>query len=154
MPFDLQTLSDRTEIENLSARYGRALDTRDWELLRSLFTEDAYADFGQGEAFEGVENILAGSSAVMDLLEHTQHIIGNQEISIDGDRASGQNLLIGSAFSPTKAGAPTLCEYGVYTDEYTRTSEGWRISRKVLTVSWCEGNLAILAGGPPADSEG
>jgi 3-phenylpropionate/cinnamic acid dioxygenase small subunit len=35
---------DIVEIQQLLARYARAVDTRDWELFRSVFTEDAFID--------------------------------------------------------------------------------------------------------------
>ena len=36
---------DTIEIQQLLARYSRSLDTRDWELYRSVFTEDAFIDY-------------------------------------------------------------------------------------------------------------
>src|SRR5690606_40438790 len=42
---DLQALQDRVEITDLLHRYARALDTKDWDLLASVFTPDAHLDY-------------------------------------------------------------------------------------------------------------
>ena len=38
--------TDREQITDLLIRYATALDTRDWHLFDSCFTEDAIADYG------------------------------------------------------------------------------------------------------------
>ena len=42
---DLQRVSDELEIASVLHRYARAVDTCDWDLLRSLFTDDAHLDY-------------------------------------------------------------------------------------------------------------
>ena len=42
---DIQHVQDQLDIAALLARYARAVDTEDWELWRSLFTEDATVDY-------------------------------------------------------------------------------------------------------------
>ncbi len=145
MTWDVQALSDRDEIIELRSRYGRALDERDWNLMRTVFAEDATADFALGTPFEGIEDIVRGCRSQMDSLDHTQHFMGNHEVELDGDRARGRHKLIGSAFLHTNIGAPTATLYGDYVDEYVRTDQGWRISRRTLSIAWGEGNVAILS---------
>lgn len=145
MTLDVQTLSDREEILELRSRYGRALDKRDWDLMRTVFAEDATADFALGQPFDGIDDIIKACRSQMDNLDHTQHFFGNHEIELDGDRATGRHKLIGSAFLHTQVGGPTVCIRGEYVDEYIRTDEGWRISRRELSVDWGEGNTGILS---------
>ena len=145
MALDLQALSDRAEISEVRSRYARALDTKDWELMRTVFAEDGYADFGLGQPFKGIDEIIRGCRSQMDSLDHTQHFMGNHEIEVDGDRARGRLKLIGSAFLKTDTGAPSACLRGDYIDEYVRTDQGWRIARRELTVAWGEGNTGILS---------
>ena len=144
MTLDVQALGDRAEISELCARYGRALDAKDWDLMRAVFTEDATADFAVGELCEGIENILQVCRSQMENLDHTQHFFGNHEIELDGDGARGRLKLIGSAFLNTDQGDPTCCMRGEYIDEYVRTDDGWRISRRQLSIAWGEGNVGIL----------
>jgi ketosteroid isomerase-like protein len=145
MVFDLQALSDRAEILELRSRYGRALDGKDWDRMRTVFAEDAQADFALGKPFKGIEEIIRGCRSQMDSLDHTQHFMGNHEIELDGDRARGRLKLIGGAYLRTDTGAPSACLRGNYVDEYVRTDEGWRISRRELTIAWGEGNTGILS---------
>lgn len=147
MTLDIQTLSDRAEILELCSRYARGLDSKDWDLMRSVFTKDASADFGLGKPFEGIDDILHACRSIMENLDHTQHFLGNHEIEINGDRGRGRHKVLGAAFLRTDIGGPSMCEYGEYVDEYIRTSDGWRISRLEFTASWCDGNMGILGAG-------
>ena len=40
---DITEISDRLEIEQLMVRYIEAIDSKDWGLLDSVFTEDAHS---------------------------------------------------------------------------------------------------------------
>ena len=42
---DLQTISDRIEIDDLITRYTRSVDTLDWERFDTVFTPDATIDY-------------------------------------------------------------------------------------------------------------
>ena len=51
---DAQRLSDELEISALAhATYAHAVDTKDWELYRSVFTDDAYIDTPRPESSQG-----------------------------------------------------------------------------------------------------
>ena len=45
--------SDELEITALLYRYARAVDTKDWELYRSVFTDDAHIDYSSAGADRG-----------------------------------------------------------------------------------------------------
>ena len=47
-----ERVSDELEIAALLNRYARAVDTKDWELYRSVFTDDAHIDYS-AEVFSG-----------------------------------------------------------------------------------------------------
>jgi 3-phenylpropionate/cinnamic acid dioxygenase small subunit len=51
---------DAVEIQQLLARYARALDTRDWELYRSVFTEDAFIDYAAAGPLASSTRLLSG----------------------------------------------------------------------------------------------
>ncbi|MCX6413880.1 MAG: nuclear transport factor 2 family protein, partial [Actinobacteria bacterium] len=46
MPLDLQTISDRMEIDDLLVRYARAIDTKNFAELENLFIPDGEYDAG------------------------------------------------------------------------------------------------------------
>jgi hypothetical protein len=58
-------LADRAEIEQLKARYFYCLDTKRWDELRSLFTDDASFDPEKAGDyhFDGLDGFISGASA-------------------------------------------------------------------------------------------
>ena len=60
----LQELADRAAIVDTVIAYATALDTRDWETLGSLFTDDACWEYSDsGERLSGPDAIVARISA-------------------------------------------------------------------------------------------
>ena len=53
-------LADRLELHELPGRYGDAIDDRNWDRLRQIFTEDAVFDLtGVGSRrLEGIDDIV------------------------------------------------------------------------------------------------
>ena len=50
---DIQAVHDKLEIHELLARYARSVDDRDWDLYRSVFTDDAHIDYSSAGAIAG-----------------------------------------------------------------------------------------------------
>ncbi len=50
---DVQRVSDELEITALLTRYCRAVDAGDWQLYRSMFTDDAHIDYSSAGACVG-----------------------------------------------------------------------------------------------------
>lgn len=76
----LQRVSDELEIASLLHRYARAVDTGDWDLWRSLFTEDAVIDHGSvGGAVGDRDEVSAWLECSLAQLPMTQHYISNIE---------------------------------------------------------------------------
>ena len=141
----LQELSDRLEIVDLLHRYATGLDSRDWELLASVFTDDGVADYSSLEL--GVND---GPDAIVDLcrnalsgLDATQHIISNEVIEIDGDRARSRCYFQAQHVFRGAPGGDNFIVAGTYEDELVRTQAGWRIERRALIPTWFEGNASV-----------
>ena len=147
---DLQALSDRMEIVDVHIRHGRSLDTKDWSLIRTVFTEDAYGDFWVGGQHHGIEAIIHASRSTMENLDATQHLLSNHEVNVTGNTATARVDLLAGHFLRTDGGDSHCSVHGYYSDELVRTDEGWRISRRELTVTWSEGNVGIFQAGTAA----
>jgi hypothetical protein len=140
-----QTMSDRHHILDLIATLGRCLDERDFEVLRDLFTDDASVTTPGGTA--------TGHDALVDQARRRhsqdagiQHVITNQLVNIEGDRASVRaNLLVSFARSGVSDPQPFLLGE-VYRFELRRTDDGWRISGLGSTPVWSLNRPANLAG--------
>jgi ketosteroid isomerase-like protein len=129
-PEDLVTLE---EIRQLKYRYLRAVDTKDWDLLASTFTQDGVADYGTPAM--GKPLVLTGRDAIVGFMRDnlgpgiiTVHAAGQPEITLDGDTATGmwcfQDTVIAAEHKVVIQGA------AFYEDTYRRDTDGtWRISR-------------------------
>jgi hypothetical protein len=121
MTMDAQRVADVTEIHELCARYmmlcSQFIDDRWLE----VFTPDAeYNAFGTAYDLERFPALLAAAPR--------GQFIGNLPVvDFDGDTATGVQHYI---FIDQTSHAMRLAWYS---DEYRRTPEGWRISRRSTT---------------------
>jgi ketosteroid isomerase-like protein len=122
---DTQRVSDELEIAALLNAYARAVDTKDWQLYRSVFTDDAHIDYS-ADVFAGS---LDGAIEFFDgdfsaLVTMSMHYITNIESEIDGDTARVRAMF----YNPTQIkGVAELCMFGgYYHHELARTPVGWR----------------------------
>ncbi|HEV7851812.1 MAG TPA: nuclear transport factor 2 family protein [Mycobacterium sp.] len=118
-------VSDELEIVALLNRYARAVDTKDWELYRSVFTDDAHIDYST-DVFTGsldgaIEFFSRDFSALVSM---SMHYITNVETTIDGDTAEVRAMF----YNPTQIkGLPDLSMFGgYYYHDLIRTPAGWR----------------------------
>jgi len=129
---DLQEISDHLEIQTLTTRYAKAVDRRDWDLYRSVFTGDAFIDYtSAGGTAGGVEEMVAWLDAALGQFPATQHLVANFDIDIDGDNAAAEAMFHNPMVMPDKSVWQTG---GWYHHELVRTPEGWR-SRKLIEES-------------------
>ena len=122
---DPRQVSDEVEIAALLNSYARAVDTKDWDLYRSVFTDDAHIDYS-ADVFKGsldgaIEFFARDFSALVTM---SMHYITNIEAEIDGDTAAVRAMF----YNPTQIkGVAELCMFGgYYHHELVRTPGGWR----------------------------
>ena len=138
---DLQEISDRLEITDVITRYTRAVDTRSWDDLDSVFTPDGILDYS---AVGGPVDVVA---AVKPWIEkglrgfaRFQHVIGQVAIELDGDTARATAYMTNPMVAVAPDGTETLWEVGgYYRHELVRTPDGWRSCRMVDDVVWTRG---------------
>jgi hypothetical protein len=132
---DVQAVADKLEIHELLARYARGVDTRDWELYRSVFTEDAVIDYSSAGAAAGPrDEVAAALEAAFDTIPWAQHYVTNVEIELRGDEAT----VLAAFYNPMQLPMleePSACG-GYYRHELVRTAEGWRSRRLVEENRW------------------
>jgi hypothetical protein len=138
---ELQELSDRQEIVDLITRYTRAVDTRSWDELDEVFTEDAVLDYspvgGPADVPAVVKPWIAQGLAGF---ERYQHIIGQVSIELSGDEARATAYFTNPMVSVNPDGSEGLWEVGgYYRHELRRTAEGWRSTRMLDDVVWTRG---------------
>ncbi|KIW02027.1 uncharacterized protein PV09_06533 [Verruconis gallopava] len=152
IPSDI-TAATLLAIQNTISRYCIALDTRDFSLLKQVFTEDLRADYSavspQNRDIRGLDSLI---DKLMVILEGkvTQHALSTQTLDFvpANGRGAGYECRAVTYFTAntfvdenrTKEGLDHVTVYGRYEDQLVELLPGeWRITeRKVLTfVSIC-----------------
>lgn len=127
---DLAEISDRLEIQQLLVDYSTAIDRRRFDDLDWVFTPDAYIDYRAMGGIDGTyPDVKIWLAQVLPNFPAYFHMLGNADIRVDGDAASSRTI----CFNPMKldeSGRVLFCGLW-YEDEFVRTADGWRISRRV-----------------------
>ena len=138
MTLSLQEISDRLEIQDLVYEYAALIDQKRFDDLRQVFTEDATIDYSAvGGPVGNPEEIIAFLNQVMVMFPNHQHLNANPQISVDGDTATGRVMCFNPQEMSMPDGKTHVFMVGLwYVDEYRRTAEGWRISKRVEEKSY------------------
>jgi ketosteroid isomerase-like protein len=118
--------ADHVEIAALLYRYARAVDTKDWELYRSVFTDDALVDYSSAGAVVGTrDEVIDWFEANFAVIPWSMHYVTNVEIlSHTADSATVRAMF----YNPMQL--PGMTEMsscgGYYHHELLRTPDGWR----------------------------
>ena len=84
----IRDLADRLAIGDLLTRYATAVDRRDWDLYRTVFTSDAEIDYTSAGGIAGtVDEVVEFLDSALSGFEMTQHLVSNVDTSVEGDTA-------------------------------------------------------------------
>lgn len=136
-------------VSELLVRYATSIDTRDWQLFRSCFTEDCNADYGElpdGHHYrwDNVEEMANWMEAAHRDMGHTLHRITNQRVEGEGTSVTARCYV---AVILTAPGGELIVDgAGFYDDAVLQTTEGWKIAKRRFT------SVRMQAGSwsPPA----
>ncbi len=127
---ELRELLDKQALHELVNTYCRASDRRDYDLLRSLYTDDAIDDHGVyfcGPAGAYIDWL----PSMLDVWDSTLHCVFNTLFRVDGDRAEGEIYKV----AYHRAKPPDAFEYlsgGRFLDRYRRVDGRWRFAHRKL----------------------
>ena len=131
---DRQALADRIAAEDLLTRYATAVDRRDWEQYRSIFTADAEIDYTSAGGIAGtVDEVVEFLSTSLELFEMTQHLVSNIDLEVNGDSATVTAMFHNPMRLP---GGDTWFTGGWYHHDLVRTPDGWRSRRLREESAW------------------
>lgn len=134
--------SDRSQIEDLQARYMFALDWQDPEAYASTFTEDGVLDWAGGvakgrdairEEVRGMRTNFAKMEAEDAPLRpaRLRHFITNVVVKIDGDSAVGRAYWF-EFYNRNKERLGHGGAYGHYEDELKKVNGQWLFSKRKI----------------------
>lgn len=132
----LRQLVEKDALRDLVLSYCRAVDRRDYVLLRSLYADDAVED--RGGTFSGsIDEFIAAMPEMTKPFALTVHRISNMLFEVRGDVAEGE--IYAEAYHRTKPPEPReVIAGGRYLDRYEKRGGAWRIVRRASTLDRCE----------------
>ena len=133
----LETLLDRQEIDDLLTRYATAVDTKDWDLYETVFTEDAFIDYESAGGIKGkLPEIRAWLEKTMAMFPMTQHVVCNRVVELDGDKATARSVFYNPMGLPSEEKMVLFFDGGYYNDQLVKTADGWRIRERIEESSY------------------
>ena len=135
---------DRDAIRRVVDGIDNAVDAKDWDLCRSFFNDEIFADFTSlagGEPGRIPADGLVGvwkTNLYADKKSH--HMRSNHRITQDGDRAEvfSKGYALNILERPTGSGLWEV--WGDYTHTLERSSDGWKCSGMTFVVTHARGN--------------
>lgn len=152
------------EIKQLKARYFRALDTKDWDELMTVFTDDAVFDLravnsirhpltrswepplaGEDQVYTGRETIIAMIRRAVEHL-HTVHHGHVAEIEVISP-SEAKGLWPTHDELRHASGDLLLTGSGHYDETYEYAGDGWRVKTSIISRLSLDGGVLSV----PAD---
>ena len=144
----------RDSLRRLVTAYSRAVDRRDFSLLRSLYHDDAFEQHGEMFA-GGADGYIEFVRNALSAYETTDHYVVNMSFAIAGDEAEGEVYKInyhrthGPDAHEIVTGSRSL-------DRYLRRDGEWRFLSRSIALDWArkqpvdpEAYKDFAAGSPP-----
>jgi 3-phenylpropionate/cinnamic acid dioxygenase small subunit len=121
----------RDDVTDVLVRYATGIDTRDWPLLRTCFTDDCDADYGDIGHWRGGDEIVRWMAQTHDPLGPTMHRITNVALGAHGGGVTARSYVHAVVMTPD--GAAAIHAFGWYDDDLVTAADGWRIARRRFT---------------------
>ncbi len=128
----IQLLIDEQELRALSATYTRGLDRHDASLVRSVFADDATTHYGTFTG--GPDEMAAMAMKALSAYRTTQHFLGQINLSVDGDTATGEVYFQAFHQHATEGFDRFIC--GRYIDRYAHRDGRWLMTHRTEVVDW------------------
>jgi len=147
---NVRRLLDRAEIADVIGAYCYGMDSRDWDLYRSCWTDEVELNFPQLDDAPmptiAADDWVRSVATFFTALPKSQHISYpvRYEFAADGDSATVIALLHARHWMLTDTGGPVQAVVGYYENYFVRTAAGWKMSGMKETVYWNEGNSHVL----------
>jgi ketosteroid isomerase-like protein len=148
---DIQALLDKQAIAELVFGYSRAVDRKDFALLRSLYTDDGFDDHG-GLYCGSASGYIDWLEQAMSSCEITTHSVHNHLIALlSADRAEGEVYVTAyHRLHNGSGGYNELIEGLRYLDHYQKNNGRWQFARRTLINDWAQVGPAFWDLNDPA----
>ncbi len=120
-------IADRLELHELPGRYGDAIDDRNWDRLRDIFTDDAVFDLtGVGaRRLEGIDDIVHFMN--IEASHPKTHMMTNIYVD-EQEETVTMNFRIVALLGKGLVGTAS------YYDRVVKTDHGWRVQHRECMI--------------------
>ena len=120
-------IADRLELHELPGRYGDAIDDRNWDRLRDIFTDDAVFDLtGVGaRRVEGIDDIVHFMN--IEASHPKTHMMTNIYVD-EHEETVTMNFRIVALLGKGLVGTAS------YYDRVVKTDHGWRVQHRECMI--------------------
>ena len=143
-------LVDIVALEQLAYRYANAIDACDVDRFLAVFKPDARMHIYHPDAEEpfadllGHEQLQIIPGRMRNMFAQTMHIMTNQLVDVDGDRATGTLLCTARHLTIDRDNSMNVMIR--YIDCYERCDGTWKIADRQIRFLWTEQHAAIDSG--------
>lgn len=138
----IDQIADRLEIAEVIAKYSYAADFSDPDAFAALFVEDGVFEFYIRDAKEPYERRVSREviRAKQESWKESKRISGIKTghhqsglifKELTADTARTQNMLLHTVQGAEET-APKITSSATYFDDWRKTSDGWRIAKRVI----------------------
>lgn len=144
MQHDRDVMEDKMAIYDVGVLYATALDSRNFELLLTCFSDSATAQYEGIGFIENPGDLQKVCSNALSPLDASQHFLGNFSCTTDADTATAQWYFHAQHVKAGTEGGEHFVVAGTYRDRLVRTEGQWKIQHRDLSVTWVTGNPLVL----------
>ena len=131
----------RDEATDVLVRYATGIDSRDWDLFRTCFTDDCDLDYREIGHWRSCDEITAWMAQTHEPFGPTMHRITNISVAGGRDTVTSRSYVQAVLVTPDRSSA--VHAYGWYDDVLVRSAGGLRIARRLFTLAITEVHRAL-----------
>jgi hypothetical protein len=148
----LQRLLDRQAIEDTLYKYAATIDVKDYDGLRSVFTDDVTAQYAGAPEIHGADTLVSWISEMSPTQTFQHHLVNVYEVEIDGDEARTYTYHTSHQVDGATPDKVYLI-VGRYRDVLRRVGGTWLIADKRMEVGWMEQREYSQSAAVAAEAE-
>jgi hypothetical protein len=123
------TADDERAIIAVLIRYATGIDTRNWPLFRTCFTDDFVGDYGDFGLWNDGDQITATMDEMHRALGPTLHRMTNFVVTGDAETATARSY-VDALLLPAEADDELHRGIGYYDDRLVKRGDEWRIAKR------------------------
>lgn len=148
----LQYLIDKDAIEQVYVRYCEIVDSKTFDAMDEVFTEDATGDYtqalGPGVISPNRASLIASMHANLGTHSNcaaTHHNVGNFRVTVTGDTAKAKVHYYAEHLGQGDYAGEQYSMWGQYEDDLVRTNQGWRVKARVYKCFLSRGPAEVTS---------